>query len=538
MQEAVLSNKTTPKSSLDQAHFLVAENAELKQQNQHLQDQLDWFRRQLFGQKSEKRQASCAEQMDISELLEEQKAPEEQADEKQTITYQRKNRNEDCVSEQGLRFDDRVPVKVIEVSTPELSGPDADQYEVIDHKISYRLAQQVSSYVVLEYRHPVLKRKEMCTDTGSKILALTPALITPPALPAVFEGSIADVSVLAGILIDKFAWHLPLYRQHQRLKASGVELSRVTLTTWARRSIDLLTPIYEAQLKHILLSRVLAMDETPIKAGRKKKGKLHQGWLWPIYGETDEICFTFSSTRGTAHLESVLCGFKGVLLTDGYPAYDCYAKNRTEVVQAQCWVHARRYFVEAEKHEPESVAEALEQIGQMYQVEKAIKKNKLSGTQKLEYRIEHSKPLVEAFFEWCHQQRQRIDLTPGNKLSKALVYVANHKDQMSVFLGDPDVPMDTNHVESNLRGIPMGRKNWLFCWTELGAQQVGIIQSLITTCRLHGIDPYMYLVDVLQRVGQHPASAVAELTPRLWKEKFASSPLLSDLDKDLKNGLI
>src|SRR5438128_11603289 len=93
----------------------------------------------------------------------------------------------------------------------------------------------------------------------------------------------------------------------------------------------------------------------------------------------------------------------------------------------------------------------------------------------------------------------------------------------------PGVPIDTNHLERALRAIPMGRKNWNFCWTELGAQHVGIVQSLIVTCRLHRIDPYQYLIDVLQRVAQHPASCVAQLTPRLWKSLFASTPLRSDL---------
>jgi NAD(P)-dependent dehydrogenase (short-subunit alcohol dehydrogenase family) len=97
----------------------------------------------------------------------------------------------------------------------------------------------------------------------------------------------------------------------------------------------------------------------------------------------------------------------------------------------------------------------------------------------------------------------------------------------TLFLTDPDVPIDTNHVERALRVIPMGRKGWLFCWTELGAKHVGIIQSLIVTCRLHGIDPYTYLVDVLQRFAEHPANRVAELTPRLWNQRFAANPLRS-----------
>ena len=122
-----------------------------------------------------------------------------------------------------------------------------------------------------------------------------------------------------------------------------------------------------------------------------------------------------------------------------------------------------------------------------------------------------------------------IGLLPSNPLTKAMAYVRDRRAGLEVFLGDADVPIDTNHLERALRPIPMGRRNWLFCWTEVGARHAGIVQSLIVTCRLHGVDPYTYLVDVLQRVGQHPASRVAELTPRLWKQSFADNPLRSDL---------
>jgi transposase len=112
---------------------------------------------------------------------------------------------------------------------------------------------------------------------------------------------------------------------------------------------------------------------------------------------------------------------------------------------------------------------------------------------------------------------------------QALGYARDHRVGLEVFLTDPDVPLSTNHIERTLRVIPMGKKNWLFSWTELGAEHIGIAQSLIATCRMHNIDPYTYLVDVLQRIGQHPASKVAELTPRRWKELFATNPLRSDV---------
>ena len=132
-------------------------------------------------------------------------------------------------------------------------------------------------------------------------------------------------------------------------------------------------------------------------------------------------------------------------------------------------------------------------------------------------------------FAWIDAQFERQGLLPSNPLTKAMAYVRDRRGGLEIFLSDPDVPIDTNHIERALCLIPMGRRNWLFCWTEVGARHTGIVRSLIATCRLHDIDPYTYLVGVLQRVGQPPASRVGELTPRRWTQYFAHNPLRSDL---------
>ena len=489
----------------------------LEHKVQSLEQQLDWFKRQLFGRKSEKRALEeCPEQPLLNGFeVEPAAAP---APSKETITYSRnKQRGTDCVNDSGLRFDDTVPRKTIRCSAPQLEGPNAHEYELVSEKRTYRLAQRRASYVVLEYVHPVLKHRP-----SGKLSSL-------PAPSALWPGSIADVSFIAGLLVDKFVYHQPLYRQHQRLARDGIQLARGTLTNLTLRSIALLEPVFQAQLSNVLLSKVLAIDETPIKADRQSKGKMRLAWFWPIYGQDDEVVFTYSRSRGHKHLLETLGDFNGTLLSDGHSAYRSYAKKRPGLVHAQCWVHTRREFIKAEKAEPQAVAEALELIGALYQVETHIKKQKLSLAEALACRAEHAKPAVDAFFVWCEGQCQRLDLVPSNPLSKALKYARDRQDALRLYLADPELPLDTNHLERTLRVIPMGRKSWLFCWTEIGAERVGIIQSLLTTCRLHDIHPFTYLVDVLQRVRNYPLDQIHELTPRVWKTLYGDNPLRSDL---------
>jgi len=501
---------------------LRAENDALREQLQSLKTQLDWFKRQLFGERSEKRLLiDPAIQADLLAGLGGDVAVASKPAEKQKISYERnKPRAPGTVNEQGLRFDETVPVETIYLGpSADLADLPEDQQQLISEKISYRLAQRPGSYVILKYVRHVIKR----LDTGE--------LLAAPAPANVLDKSLADVSFLAGMLVDKFVYHLPFYRQHQRIKQSGIDLSRTTLTNLASRAIDLLEPIYTAQFKHIRKSRVIAMDETPIKAGRKKKGKLRQAYFWPIYGEADEIAFSYASSRAASQVREMLGDdFRGTLISDGYKAYENYARGHPKMTHAQCWAHARRYFEKAEQAEPEAVAEALALIGELYAAEQAIRDRELHGEAKLKHRSQHSEPVMVAFWRWCESQCQRHDLLPSNPLTKALKYAMARTDKLKVFLSDPEVPIDTNHLERALRPIPMGRRNWLFCWTELGARQVGIIQSLLVTCKLHGIHPHTYLVDVLQRISQHPASKALELTPRVWKDRFADHPLRSDLD--------
>jgi transposase len=504
---------------------LLVQQRELQEQNAALKRQVQWFQRQLFGRKSEKRlREPEPDQLTLAGML---TTPVSAADRPppptETVkTYQRRGRftGAEGADESELRFDDSVPVQEILLTTPEVKNLPPDAYEVSSEKVTYRLAQRPGAYVILKYRRPVIKRKD------------TEGLSCPPAPPAVFEKSFPDVSLIANLLIEKFVFHLPLYRQHQRLQQSGIRLSRSTLTPWVQRAADLLEPIYSALLSSILQSWRLLMDETPLKAGRREQGKLHRGYLWPIYGDQDEIAFPFSASRAQVVVREALGTFCGVLLTDGYTVYERFTQKTTAILHALCWSHTRRQFEKAQGAEPRLVAAALEQIATLYKEEAKIRAFGLDGVTKLAHRGEYSKPLVDAFFAWLKQTVISEVILPTNPFGQAARYALEREAGLRVFLANPDVPLDTNQLEREIRPVALGRKNWLFCWTEVGARQVGIIYSVLASCRLQGVDPYVYLVDVLQRVDTHPALEVQLLTPRLWKEHFAAHPLRSDLDRN------
>jgi transposase len=489
----------------------------------HLRRQVAWFQRQIFGQKSERRlplpdpeQGVLGE--DFAGVSDAVPAPKTRVAGHERDT--KSGRGQTAADESTLFLDEtKVPVETIAVPNPEIAGLTPAQYEVIGEKVSHRLAQRPGSYVVLKYVRPVIKRRD------------TQVLSCPPAPVGVLDGSRADVSFIAGMMVDKLAFHLPLYRQHQRLRDAGIQVSRAWLTQLMQRAVMLLEPIHDAQMASIRTSRVLAMDETPIKAGPTGTGKMKAAYFWPVYGQQDEICFPYYPSRAASHIQEAL-GLSlqqgAVLQTDGYAAYAQYAK-KLGLTHAQCWSHARRKIFEAKDIDPGPAGQALEWIGALFAAEAHIREHQLTGATKQAWRITHAKPVVQRLFAWIDKQFEQQGFLPSSPFTGALAYLRERRAGLEVYLDDPDVPIDTNHLERALRVIPMGRKNWLFNWTELGAKHIGIMQSLIVTCRLHDIDPYEYLVDVLQRVGQQPASKVHELTPRLWKTHFASNPLRSDL---------
>ena len=487
-----------------------------------LERHVKWLTNVLWGSRSERRvldHLEPAEQLLLDgTMLDLPKEPPSDSDTVESLDkkYRKKKTSVDDKSTGGARFDENVPTIEVPVEDPNVAGVDPENLTVIETRYSDRI-------VAL----PPFARLRMVIQTTKN--ELTGEVSRPEVPKGVWDQCCADVSFLAKLVTDKFCYHLPLYRQHKELKQNGIHINRGTLSRYIHRTAELMEPIYNAVLSSILGSDVVSMDETPVKAGRAEGGgKMKQGYFWPLYGNKDEIYFLFSPTRSGKVVEDVLAGFEGTLLSDGYDVYERFAEKVDGLIWAACWAHVRRKFVEVEDLEPEKVETVLLWMQALYRVEKDAGGDR---KRRKKLRAEISCDIVDKIFKYFKKILAESTLPDSSPFIGAIKYALKREAGLRAFLDNPDVPIDNNHTEREIRPVALGRKNWLFNWTKHGARFSAILYTLVSCCRLQGIDPTTYLVDILQRIQTHPAVDTHLLTPRNWKENFASNPLGSVADR-------
>lgn len=347
----------------------------------------------------------------------------------------------------------------------------------------------------------------------------------PPTKAASPEGvlpkSVLGLSFIGLSLTQKFAWHLPFYRQSQMLAQVGIDVHRNMLVYMALKVGLELKPIVQQMAKEIKEAELVHIDETPCIVGiRDKDGKKvydRQSYFWPILAN-GMVVFYYQGNRQHCNVKEILGdGFKGILMSDGYDAYIQYAKER-QVTLVLCWDHARRYFVKIEKEEP-LAQEALDKIAHFYRVEAEIKKKLESHELKPEnisqYRKEHTLEQLNAFKDWCQKIRDTASVLPKSGLLKAVSYVVNHWEWLTTYLEHGIVPISNVKVEQQIRNLKLGAKNWLFAASESGADTVAIFNSLVCTCKMNNINVLDYLTDVLGRLSTDTAK---DLTPIAWQK--------------------
>jgi transposase len=352
------------------------------------------------------------------------------------------------------------------------------------------------------------KRGSHCQEEQGVATAPAPAKIVP-------KSKLSDEFIIEA-LARKYQQHTPVYRQCAMLMDNhGIDLSRATLTSGILAAGGLLTAVVRAQAEELRKSSYLQADETtvPVQTG-EKSGRNHRAYIWEYSQPGGPVVFDFQMGRGREGPEKFLRGFRGTLQCDGYAAYDQLGEG---IVYAGCMAHARRGFVEAAKLAPQNPLppEIVERIGQLYVVEERARQAGLGPTERQALRQSQSAPVMEALKLRLVEIRQQI--APGGKLAQACDYTLGQWSRLEEYLKNGLVEIDNNWCEGAMRPLALGRKNWLHLGSPEAGPKVAAIASIVETCRRLDVNLRTYLKDILPKLGDWPASRVAELTPTAWK---------------------
>jgi hypothetical protein len=344
-----------------------------------------------------------------------------------------------------------------------------------------------------------------------------------PAQP--IKKGLPGPGLIAHVITEKYVDHIPLHRQEARLARQGVELSRSTLCDWMAAAAKTLEPLYDLMKSLILLCGTIHTDDTPVKVRDSERKIKVLGRLWIYYGDHLHPfnVFDFTMSRKRDGPRQFLAGFRGHLQADAFSGYDCvYAGGG--VVEVGCNAHARRKFLEAQKTDAARASTALAYYRELYIIEGAIKtelaklpKDADESTRaaiRLRARQERSVPVLESFEKWLEAEKPQV--LPKSPMGTAIGYVQNNWEALRRYASSGYLSIDNNVSEQHMKTIATGRKNWLFTGSENGGKTMAVLFSIVSSCRRHGHDPFVYLRDVLARLPDHPNEKLAELLPDRW----------------------
>ena len=421
----------------------------LKKENRYLKEQLDWFKRQLFGQRTEKLISGDSEQLELKGF-DTLHSTEEQ--ETKTISpHKRRKPNRD--GRDKLTLPDDLPKKTIILDLPEtqkICSETGKPLIKIGEEISSKLAHKPGSYYIKEiirpkYAHPTQK------EQGIKIAELPDSILPKSKI---------DESLLAEITVQKFADHLPLYRIAQTMERAQIQISRKTLSQWIVKAGLALEPLYREMLKKILTTKQLFIDETPVRLQAKKKCK--QAYLWVIVGGQESPnppykIYEFRTSREHKHGLELLKDYQGLLHSDKYGAYEKAAKNQ-KILWIPCWAHVRRKFFEIPEDTPFKKT-ILRRIKYLFLFEKVSWSR--SPEERTKIRKEKEKPIIDTLTKEIEKKLAEGKILPKTKLGKAIHYFCGLKTHLKTYLDNPYARLSNNVAERAIRPVAIGRKNWL-----------------------------------------------------------------------------
>ncbi len=333
----------------------------------------------------------------------------------------------------------------------------------------------------------------------------------------IVEKSMAGQGLLAQIIVDKYLDHLPLHRQLQRFQRASVTIAQSTINGWMTLTLEQLLSLYELHKTQVLACNYLHADETTIRVlDRDKPGATHHGYYWLYHNSKDKIVlFDYRKGRSREGPNDILKDFKGFLQTDGYVAYEDF-ESREGITVLNCIAHARRKFVDALQNDQDRCEHALGLFQELYAIERKANQENLSADAILALRKDKSVPVLKELKEWLVAEYPKV--LPSSVIGNAIAYSLKRWEKLCLYATDGRLCIDNNPVENAARPVAIGRRNYLFAGSHEAAQRAAMIYSLLATCRMHHINPYEWLKDVLERMPSYDVKKLAELLPQNWNK--------------------
>jgi len=472
-------------------------NSSLQEENAYLKTQVELLKRMQFGQKRERFEGDPAQGVLPFETEPEEEAAQ-QEEIKEQITYTRKKQS---AHKGRAALPAHLPVEEIEIH------PEGDLTDMIciGKEVTEELECEPARFFIRRYiRYKYAAKDGEGVKTGE--------------LPErVIDKGIPGAGLLAMILTDKYADHLPLYRQKQRFARENISIASSTIEGWVKQALERLEPLYQQLKFDIKAKGYLQVDETSIKVLESdKKGAAHSGWYWVYHSPLDGlVLMDYQPTRGSSGSKNMLERFRGYLQSDGYAVYDKVGQ-RKEVTPLACWAHARREFERALENDKARASKALGLIQQLYAVERKARENELSSEQIKALRLDESLPVINELGKWIfHEVKKTL---PKSQIGKAMRYAMERWDKLSAYLQDGSLLIDNNLVENAIRPIALGRKNYLFAGSHDAATRAGMLYSFLTICKKHEVNPLQWLKYTLENIMSINHKNIRDLYPQNYKK--------------------
>jgi transposase len=336
------------------------------------------------------------------------------------------------------------------------------------------------------------------------------------------EKGLPGPGLLAQVAASKYGDHQPLYRQAAIFARHGVSLARSTMCGWMRGGAELARPLYELMKQRMLGSHAVQTDDTPVAVLDPELGRTRQGRIWTYVGDAQHpyIVYDYTPTRRQEGPLEFLKSFRGRLQADAYSGYEpLYAQPEQPVIEIACWAHARRNFFEAQSSDLMRSMIMLAYIRLLYDVEGQAREQKLDAERRRALRQARSRPILVDIRAYLQNEQPQV--LPKSPAAQAIAYTLSNWEALERYCDDGALEIDNNGAERSLRGIAIGRKNWMFYGSDNGGHTAAVLGSLVATCKRLAIDPFAYLRDVFARISAHPAARLEELLPDQWQKTQA-----------------